>query len=89
MGKTTCARIFAKAINCLQVTEAVEPSNQCTYCLSLSGNGSMKVYELDAASNNSVEDIRDLVVQIRYALQISKYKIYIIDEVHLLSNATF
>lgn len=89
VGKTTCARILAKAINCLQVTEAVEPCNQCTNCISLSNNSSMNVYELDAASNNSVEDIRDLVGQVRYAPQLGKYKIYIIDEVHMLSNAAF
>lgn len=89
VGKTTCARILAKAINCLQVTEAVEPCNQCTNCLSLSSNSSMNVYELDAASNNSVEDIRDLVGQVRYTPQVGKYKIYIIDEVHMLSNAAF
>ncbi len=87
VGKTTCARILAKAINCLAVTQAIEPCNQCTNCLSI--NSSMNVYELDAASNNSVEDIRDLVAQVRYAPQMGKYKIYIIDEVHMLSNAAF
>ncbi|CAH2559589.1 DNA polymerase III subunit gamma/tau [Cardinium endosymbiont of Oedothorax gibbosus] len=89
VGKTTCARILAKAINCLQVTEAIEPCNQCTNCISLSSNSFMNVHELDAASNNSVEDIRDLVGQVRYAPQLGKYKIYIIDEVHMLSNAAF
>lgn len=89
VGKTTCARILAKTINCLEVTEAVEPCNHCTNCLSLSSNSAMHVYELDAASNNSVEDMRDLVVQVRYPPQTGKYKIYIIDEVHMLSNAAF
>ncbi|UWW97411.1 MAG: DNA polymerase III subunit gamma/tau [Candidatus Cardinium sp.] len=89
VGKTTCARILAKAINCLHVTETVEPCNHCANCISLSNNSSMNVYELDAASNNSVEDIRELVAQVRYAPQMGKYKIYIIDEVHMLSNAAF
>ncbi|WP_339044050.1 DNA polymerase III subunit gamma/tau [Cardinium endosymbiont of Tipula unca] len=89
VGKTTCARILAKAINCLQVTDGSEPCNHCTNCLSFSNNSSMNVYELDAASNNSVEDIRDLVDQVRYAPQMGRYKIYIIDEVHMLSNAAF
>lgn len=89
VGKTTCARILAKAMNCLQLTEAIEPCNQCANCLSVINNSSMNVYELDAASNNSVEDIRDLVAQVRYGPQMAKYKIYIIDEVHMLSNAAF
>ncbi|WP_243018421.1 MULTISPECIES: DNA polymerase III subunit gamma/tau [Candidatus Cardinium] len=89
VGKTTCARILAKVINCLQITEAIEPCNQCVNCISISSNSSINVYELDAASNNSVEDIRDLVSQVRYAPQMGKYKVYIIDEVHMLSNAAF
>lgn len=89
VGKTTCARILAKAINCIQVTDTSEPCNHCTNCISFSNNSSMNVYELDAASNNSVEDIRDLVDQVRYAPQMGRYKIYIIDEVHMLSNAAF
>ena len=89
VGKTTCARILAKAINCLKVTPAIEPCNHCANCLSLSSNRALHVYELDAASHNSVEDMRDLVSQVRYGPQTGKYKIYIIDEVHMLSNAAF
>lgn len=89
MGKTTCARILAKAINCLEITAEIEPCNHCANCLSLSSNRALHVYELDAASHNSVEDMRDLVSQVRYGPQTGKYKIYIIDEVHMLSNAAF
>lgn len=89
VGKTTCARILAKAINCEQVTDTVEPCNTCGSCTSFNNNSSLNVYELDAASNNSVEDIRALVEQVRYAPQVGQYKVYIIDEVHMLSNAAF
>ncbi|MBX9889783.1 MAG: DNA polymerase III subunit gamma/tau [Amoebophilaceae bacterium] len=89
VGKTTCARILAKTINCLALTKEQEACNVCVHCVSFQTNGSMNVYELDAASNNSVEDIRELVEQVRYAPQVGKFKIYIIDEVHMLSNAAF
>jgi len=89
VGKTTCARILAKTINCQNLTPETEACNQCESCRSFNNNASFNVHELDAASNNSVEDIRSLVEQVRYAPQTGKYKIYIIDEVHMLSNAAF
>ncbi|GGK62178.1 DNA polymerase III subunit gamma/tau [Rufibacter glacialis] len=89
VGKTTCARILAKTINCQNITPQVEACNECDSCRSFNNNSSFNVHELDAASNNSVEDIRNLVEQVRYAPQTGKYKIYIIDEVHMLSNSAF
>lgn len=89
VGKTTCARILAKVLNCLGHTEDIEPCDQCSNCKAFRENSSMNVYELDAASNNSVEDIRSLTEQVRFAPQQGKYKIYIIDEVHMLSQAAF
>ena len=89
VGKTTCARIFAKALNCQHLTEECEPCNECDSCLSFNNSASFNVFELDAASNNSVEDIRSLVEQVQIPPQGAKYKVYIIDEVHMLSGAAF
>ena len=89
VGKTTCARIFAKALNCRQLTEDCEPCNECDSCQSFNNSASFNVFELDAASNNSVEDIRSLVEQVHIPPQGAKYKVYIIDEVHMLSGAAF
>ena len=89
VGKTTCARILAKTINCFNPTEDIEPCNVCESCTSFNESHSFNVYELDAASNNSVEDIRSLVEQVRFAPQLGKYKVYIIDEVHMLSTSAF
>lgn len=89
VGKTTCARILAKTINCQNLKADIEPCNECDSCKSFNSGSAMNIHELDAASNNSVEDIRNLVEQVRYAPQSGKYKIYIIDEVHMLSNSAF
>lgn len=89
VGKTTCARILAKTINCLSVSPEGEACNECTSCVSFNEGSSMNIHELDAASNNSVEDIRSLVEQVRFAPQAGKYKVYIIDEVHMLSSSAF
>ena len=88
VGKTTCARIFAKAINCMQPVGA-EACDQCDSCRSFNENRSLNIHELDAASNNSVEDIRNLIEQVRVIPQIGQYSVFIIDEVHMLSSAAF
>jgi DNA polymerase-3 subunit gamma/tau len=89
VGKTTCARIFAKTINCTNISKDGEACDTCESCQSFNSGASLNVYELDAASNNSVEDIRNLVDQVRFAPQLGQYKVYIIDEVHMLSQAAF
>ena len=89
VGKTTCARIFAKTINCLSPTANGEACNQCESCVAFNEQRSFNIHELDAASNNSVDDIRSLIEQVRIPPQIGKYKVYIIDEVHMLSQAAF
>lgn len=89
VGKTTCARILAKTINCLRLDDHVEPCGECENCVAFQNNASLNVHELDAASNNSVEDIRNLIDQVRYPPQMGSKKVYIIDEVHMLSTSAF
>jgi DNA polymerase-3 subunit gamma/tau len=89
VGKTTTARILAKTVNCSNVTPDIEPCNQCDSCISFDTSHSLNIFELDAASNNKVEDIHNLLEQVRYAPHSGKYKIYIIDEVHMLSSSAF
>lgn len=89
VGKTTCARIFAKTINCQNLTSEIEACDQCESCKSFNDNRSFNIHELDAASNNSVDDIRLLIDKVRVPPQMGKYSVYIIDEVHMLSQAAF
>ena len=89
VGKTTCARIFAKTINCLSPQANGEACGQCESCVAFGEQRSLNIYELDAASNNGVEEIKKLIEQTRIPPQVGKYKVFIIDEVHMLSNAAF
>jgi DNA polymerase III subunit gamma/tau len=89
VGKTTCARIFAKTINCQNLSDKIEACNVCESCTSFNQNRAYNIHELDAASNNSVDDIRSLTEKVRIPPQVGKYSVYIIDEVHMLSSQAF
>jgi len=89
VGKTTCARIFAKTINCSNLSADGEPCNECESCKAFNEGRSMNIHELDAASNNSVDDIRELIDKVRILPPIGKYSVYIVDEVHMLSTQAF
>ena len=89
VGKTTCARIFAKTINCEHLNENGEPCGTCESCRAFDEGRSLNIHELDAASNNSVDDIRELIDQVRIPPQVGRYKVFIIDEVHMLSQQAF
>lgn len=89
VGKTTCARILAKSINCESLSDNLEPCDSCKSCIGFNESNSFNIHEMDAASNNSVNDIRKLIDQVRFAPQVGKYSVYIIDEVHMLSSGAF
>ena len=89
VGKTTCARILARTINCTNLGPDLEPCGQCESCRGFSNNASQNIYELDAASNRSVEAMRTLIEHVRIPPQVGKYKVYIIDEVHMLTPEAF
>ncbi|MBQ3635532.1 MAG: DNA polymerase III subunit gamma/tau [Bacteroidales bacterium] len=89
VGKTTCSRIFAKTVNCSNLTADFEPCNECESCKAFNENRSLNIHELDAASNNSVDDIREVTDSVQFPPQVGRYSVYIIDEVHMLSQQAF